>query len=111
MQTLKASLKEIVLQSERYLLVEGGYCWRASELLRWLERNAPTDLAQPVQVVFPTVVSEGGIYPLDREGEVIGSLPLYWIEHRSTLMPSHITLPNPVTHVTSDAGLIFGSLD
>lgn len=96
MQTLKASLKEIVLQSEPYLLVEGGYCWRASELLRWLERNAPTDLAQPVQVVFPTLVSEGGIYPLDREGEVIGSLPLYWIEHSFPLLPNRMPLPHPV---------------
>lgn len=97
MQTLKASLKEIALQSERYVLIEGSYCWRASALLRWLERNAPTDLAQPVQVVFPTLTSEGGIYPLDKEGEGIGSLPLYWIEHRSTLMPDHLTMPHPVT--------------
>src|SRR5579859_590293 len=96
MQTLKASLKEIVLQSEPYLLVEGGYSWRASELLRWLERNAPTDLAQPVQVVFPTLVSEGGIYLLDREGEVIGSLPLYWIEHCFPLIPKRMPFPYPV---------------
>ena len=92
MQTLKASLKEIALQSKRYLLVEEGYCWRASELLWWLERNAPTDLAQPVQVVFPTVNSEGGIYPLDKEGEVVGSLPLYWIEHRSPFAPDATSL-------------------
>lgn len=96
MQTLKASLKEMVLQGERYLLVEEGYCWRASELLRWLERNAPTDLAQPVQIIFPTVGSEGGIYPLDKEGEVISSLPLYWIEHRSTLMRDQRAISNPV---------------
>jgi hypothetical protein len=63
MQTLKASLKEIALQHERYLLVEEGYCWWASELIRWLERNALTDLAQPVQIIFPTVGNEGGIYP------------------------------------------------
>jgi hypothetical protein len=101
MQTLKASLKEIVLQGEQYVLIEGGYCWHPSELLRWLERNAPTDLAQPVQVVFPTPVSEGGIYPLDREWEVIGSLPLYWIEHHSALLPEHLTLPPSVTDVHS----------
>lgn len=106
MQTLKASLKEIVLQSEPYLLVEGGYCWRASELLRWLERNAPTDLTQPVQVVFPTLVSEGGIYLLDREGEVIGSLPLYWIEHSFPLLPNRM----PLSHSVVDArfGMVGG---
>jgi hypothetical protein len=101
MQTLQASLKELVLQGERYLLVEGGYCWRASALLRWLERNAPTDLAQPVQVTSPTVVNEGGISPLDREGKVIGGLPRYWMEHRAPFLPNERPLPNLVTEVPS----------
>lgn len=106
MQTLKASLKAMGLQGERYLLGEGGYCWRAAALLRWLERNASTDLAQPVQVIFPTLVSKGGISPLDREGEVIGSLPLYWMEQLSPFVPDDGPMPNLVTNV--HYGLIGG---
>lgn len=80
MRTLQATLKELTLRGERYTLVEEGYRWQAAQLLRWLERNFPTALVQPVEVVPPTGVSDGGIYLLDKAGEVIGSLPLYWIE-------------------------------
>lgn len=80
MRTLQATLKELTLLGERYTLVEEGYRWQAHALLRWLERNFPTELIQPVEVVPPTGASDGGIYLVDKAGEVIGSLPLYWIE-------------------------------
>lgn len=81
MRTLHTTLKEIALLDKQYTLVVEGYRWQAAGLLRWLERNFPAELSQPVKVVFPTMASDGGIYLLDKEGEVIGSLPLYWIEH------------------------------
>ncbi len=80
MRTLQTTLKEIALLDKQYTLVVEGYRWQAAKLLRWLERNFPAELVQPVKVVFPTGASDGGIYLLDKEGEVIGSLPLYWIE-------------------------------
>lgn len=80
MRTLHATLKELTLLGERYTLVQDGYRWQAAKLLRWLERNFPAELVQPVEVVPPSRVSDGGIYLVDKAGEVIGSLPLYWIE-------------------------------
>jgi hypothetical protein len=80
MRTLQATLKELTLLGERYTLVEEGYRWQAAKLLRWLERNFPTELVQPVEVIPPTGASDGGIYLVDKAGEMIGSLPLYWIE-------------------------------
>lgn len=82
MSTLKFTLEEVACLGEEYVVNEGGYEWSAKELLGWLERSFPDLLQLHVHFLPPTLGRDGAIYEADQEGEVIGGVPLYWIQRR-----------------------------
>ena len=80
MATLKTCLEEVVLMGDGYVLNSAGYSWRAKDLLKWLQRGFPQELAVQAQLLRPGPGSIGGIYELDKQGEWISVMPLYYLE-------------------------------
>jgi hypothetical protein len=80
MSNLKTCLEEVVLMGHGYVLNSAGYSWRAKDLLQWLQRGFPQELTVQVQLLRPGPGSIGGIYELDRQGEWISVMPLYYLE-------------------------------
>ncbi len=82
MSTLKFTLEEAACLGEGYVVNEAGYEWSSKELLGWLEKSFPDLLQLHVHFLPPTLGRDGAIYEVDQEGEVIGGVPLYWIQRR-----------------------------
>lgn len=80
MSTLKTCLEEIVLMGDGYVLSSAGYSWRPRDLLQWLQRGFPQELSVQVQLIRPGPGAIGGIYELDKQGEWLSVLPLYYLE-------------------------------
>ena len=82
MATLQASLEEVGRLGPTYILNEAGYEWTVERLLHWLRQQFPTLLGLPVYLLRPRIGDTGAIYETDRAGEILSSVPLYWIEWR-----------------------------
>jgi hypothetical protein len=82
MSTLKFTLEEVACLGEEYVVNESGYEWSAKELLGWLEKTFPDLLRLQVHLLRPTLGRDGAIYEADQDGEMIGGVPLYWIQRR-----------------------------
>lgn len=82
MPALRVILQELVLLGDGYVLNDSGYHWRAVHLLRWLQQNFPADLELHAQFVRQDYNGEGAIYEIDADGELISSVPLYWVDRR-----------------------------
>ncbi|HLW03481.1 MAG TPA: hypothetical protein VKT82_32850 [Ktedonobacterales bacterium] len=80
MPNLKTCLEEIILMGEGYVLNSAGYSWRPKDLLQWLQRGFPQELLVQVQLLRPNAGNVSGIYELDKQGEWISTLPLYYLE-------------------------------
>ncbi|SRR5579885_3219261 len=80
MSTLKTCLEELVLMGDGYILSSAGYAWRPRDLLQWLQRGFPQELSVQVQLIRPGPGTLGGIYELDKQGECLSVLPLYYLE-------------------------------
>jgi hypothetical protein len=85
MPNLKTCLEEIVLMGDDYVLSSAGYSWRARDLLSWLQRGFPQELSIQVQLIRPGPGNMGGIYELDKQGEWISILPLYYLERATRI--------------------------
>lgn len=87
MSTLKFTLEEVACLGEEYVVNESGYEWSAKELLRWLEKAFPDLLHLQVHFLRPTLGRDGAIYEGDQDGEVVGGVPLYWVQrHPATTL-------------------------
>lgn len=91
MANLKTCLEEIVLMGEGFVLNSAGYSWRAKDLLQWLQRGFPQELSLQVQLLRPGPGQIAGIYELDKQGEWMSILPLYYLE-RTTHLARNNTL-------------------
>ena len=80
MSNLKTCLEEIVMMGEGYVLNSAGYSWRAKDLLQWLQRGFPQELSLQVQLLRPGPGSIAGIYEVDKQGEWMSIIPLYYLE-------------------------------
>ena len=80
MSTLKFTLEEVACLGEGYVINESGYEWSAKELIGWLERSFPDQLQLQVHFLRPTLGRDGAIYEVDQNYEVVGGVPLYWIQ-------------------------------
>jgi CheY-like chemotaxis protein len=76
--TLEASLEDIVRLG--VLLSSGSDTWTASELLALFREMQPRALQLSVALRAPDATSEGAIYEVGSQGEVITDAPLFRIE-------------------------------
>ena len=95
MPALKVILQEIALLGDEYFLNDSGYHWRAAHLLRWLQQNFPADLELRTQFVRHDYTGEGAVYEIDNDGELVSSIPLYWVDRRAPTTPPFETRPSP----------------
>jgi hypothetical protein len=85
MATLQTSLEEVGRLGPTYILNEAGYEWTVEKLLHWLHQQFPTLLGLPVYLLRPRIGGIGAIYETDQTGELLSSVPLYWVERRPVL--------------------------
>lgn len=100
MATLKFTLEEVACLGEEYVVNESGYEWSAKELMKWLERAFPEQLQLQVHFLRPTLGRDGAIFEVDQNQEVVGGVPLYWIQRhlapmRADLRIQHIEAQTP----------------
>ena len=80
MATLQTSLEEVGRLGLTSILNEADSEWTVEQLLQWFHQQFPALLALPVYLLRPRILDIGAIYETDQTGELLSSVPLYWIE-------------------------------